>query len=150
MKHYKLTLIGALCAALIYLFSVIFQLEMFEALIALLDELEHMEIDEIIIPALIFAGFCIADILRRNKVNRVSKEKLKIYRAMVQSTHHVLNNFLNQMLLVKMKAEATPGFDPNVLTIYDQIVEDAQRQIHALSNITDISESSIHDSVRPK
>lgn len=150
MKQYKLTLIGIFCAVLLYLATIVFDLEMFEALIAMLDELEHLEIDEIIIPAFVFVGFVIADVLRRNKVNRVSKEKLKIYRAMVESTHHVLNNFLNQMLLVKMNAEAPPGFDPRVLEIYDQIVADAQNQIHALSNITEINESAIHDSVRPK
>ncbi|CUB04322.1 hypothetical protein [Marinomonas fungiae] len=150
MKQYKLTVIGIVCASLLYLISVLFNLEIFEALIVLLDELEHLEIDEIILPGFVLASFVIADVLRRNKVNRVSQEKLKIYRAMVQSTHHVLNNFLNQMLIVKMKAESTPGFDPKVLKIYDQIADEAQQQIHALSNISDVSEASIHESVRPK
>lgn len=150
MKNYLYTILGGCVALLIYLLSVIFNIELFEALITFLDELEHFEVDELLIPILVFVGFFIFDLLRRNKSNQVNKEKVKIYRAMVQSTHHVLNNFLNQMLIVKMKAESTPGFDPKVLKIYDKIVEDAQEQIRSLSNITHISEESIHDSVRPK
>ncbi|TCK08684.1 hypothetical protein [Marinobacterium mangrovicola] len=119
MKNYKLTIVGAAVALLIYLGSAAFQLELFELLIEFLDELEHLEVDELIIPLVIFVGFVVADSRRRNKANRINQEKMKIYQAMVQSTHHVLNNLLNQMLFVKMKAEDTPGFDPEVINIYE-------------------------------
>lgn len=135
---------------LVYLGSMVFKVELFELLLELLDELEHLEIDELIIPLLVFITFFVADSVRRSRADRIAKEKVKIYQAMVQSTHHVLNNLLNQMLFVKMKAEDTPGFDPEVIDIYDKIVEDAETQIHALSNVTTVSEESIHDSVRPK
>lgn len=150
MKNYKLTIVGAAVALLIYLGSAAFQLELFELLIEFLDELEHLEVDELIIPLVIFVGFMVADSRRRNKANRINREKMKIYQAMVQSTHHVLNNLLNQMLFVKMKAEDTPGFDPEVINIYEEIVDEAQSQIHALSNVASVSEESIHESVRPK
>ena len=69
---------------------------------------------------------------------------------MLASTHHVLNNFLNQMQIFKMTAERTPDFDPNVLTLYSRIMKDAKEQIDALGSITDIDEASIHNSVAPK
>lgn len=150
MKNYKLSIVGAALAGLIYLLSVALKLELFELFIEFLDELEHIEIDELFIPFLVFFGFLLADLMRRNKSNQLNNEKVKIYRAMVKSTHHVLNNFLNQMYIVKMKAESTPGFDPKVLDMYDRIVSDAQQQIHALSNVTHVNEDNIHDSVRPK
>ena len=54
------------------------------------------------------------------------------------------------MQLFKMTAEDTPGFDPDVLSIYDQIIRDASMQIDALGSITNIDESSIHAAVAPK
>ncbi|MBM6551782.1 hypothetical protein [Marinomonas ostreistagni] len=150
MKNYLYTFIGAGVALALYALTVIFDLELFEAMILFLDEMEHLELDEIIIPLVILIMFAVFDLMRRSKNNTMNKEKVKIYQAMVKSTHHILNNFLNQMLIVKMKAESTPNFDPRVLKIYDDIVAQAKRQIHALSNVTHVSEESIHDSVRPK
>ncbi|WP_417503912.1 hypothetical protein [Marinomonas gallaica] len=150
MKQYKYTVLGAILAGVVFLLTVLLDVELFEKLIFWLNELEHLEIDELIIPALIFMVFFVIDLVRRSKTNQLNSEKLKIYRAMVASTHHVLNNLLNQMLFVKMKAEDTPGFDPKVLKIYDTIVDDAKSQIEALSNVTEVNEDSITDSVRPK
>lgn len=150
MKNYKFSLIGAIVAALFFLISILFDIDFFEKLIHMLDELEHLEIDELIIPIIIFLVFFVADMVHRNKSNKLDHERLKIYRAMVSSTHHVLNNLLNQMLIVKIKAEDTPGFDPKTLRIYDDIVREAEEQIHSLSNVEHVTEEKIKESVRPK
>ena len=93
----------------------------------------------------------------QNKVMQVNtalqkseREKIRIYKAMIQSTHQILNNFLHQMTIFKLTAEDTPGFDHKVLALYEQIIEDATRQIAALSNITDIDEKSIRASIAPQ
>jgi hypothetical protein len=69
---------------------------------------------------------------------------------MVSSTHHILNNFLNQMQLFKLTAQDTPGFDPQILSLYDRIIKDATNQIEALSNIEKVNETTIQESVIPK
>ena len=69
---------------------------------------------------------------------------------MIESTHHILNNFLNQMMIFKLTAEDTPGFDHNVLSLYEKIIEDASTQIDTLSSITNIDEISIRASVAPQ
>lgn len=66
------------------------------------------------------------------------------------STHHILNNFLNNMQLFKITAEDTLEFDPDVLSLYDVVIKDTSAQIEALGNITTIEEESIHASVTPK
>jgi predicted PurR-regulated permease PerM len=83
-------------------------------------------------------------------LQKSEKEKIKIYKAMIKSTHHILNNFLNQMMIFKLTAEDTPGFDHNVLSLYEKIIEDATTQIDALSSITTIDEISICTSVAPQ
>ena len=124
--------------------------DFFERLVNLLNGLEEYEIDELIIPFFIFLVFAFVDAFKRNRINKVNAEKLKIYTAMMSSTQHILNNFLNQMQLFKLTAEDTPKFDPEVLALYDEIIDEAKMQISALGNVNHINESSIHDAVAPK
>lgn len=150
MKHYTLTLFGAALAIAILLITLIADIDLFEASIALLQKFETYEIDELIIPALIFLIFAFVDLSKRQKRQKIKFEKIKIYEAMMSSTHHILNNFINQILLFKITADKTPGFNPKVLALYDQIHKEATSQIQALGNISKIDEKSIHASVAPK
>lgn len=150
MKKYTFTVIGALLSASILIYTLVNDFDLFEQSLVYLHALEIFEIDEFIIPAVILVLCALFDMFRWRKEHKVEREKIKIYKAMMSSTHHVLNNFLNQMQLFKITAEATPDFDPEILGFYDQIMNDASAQIDALGSITKIDEISIHDSVAPK
>lgn len=69
---------------------------------------------------------------------------------MMSSTQHILNNFLNQMQLFKLTAEDTPKFNPEVLALYDEIIDEASMQITALGNVHHIDEIAIQEAVAPK
>ena len=150
MKEYKLTLVGLVTAMITLIGSLVIEGDLFEYVVSHLEKLEAYQLDELIIPALIFFIFVVFDALRRQKAQTVEIEKVKIYRAMLRSAHHVLNNFLNQMQLFKFEAKNNPDFNPEVLELYDQIMEDATMQIKALGSIDNIDEVSILDSVAPK
>ncbi|MEM7584476.1 MAG: hypothetical protein AAF560_13895 [Acidobacteriota bacterium] len=148
-KQQGLTLIGLGIAVSALLLTVIFDLDLFERSVGLLEALERYEVDELVIPLLIFLVFALLDQIKNRRSHAVELEKVKIYRAMLTSTHHILNNFLNQMRLFQLTAKDTPGFDPEVLAFYERIVEDASTQIEALGSITEIDEVSIKRSVIP-
>jgi hypothetical protein len=112
--------------------------------------MERYEIDEFIIPLFVFLVFTCLDLLKRQKQNKINQEKLSIYKAMLSSSHHVINNFLNQMQIFKITAEDTPEFDPDILKLYEGIIEKASEQIDSLGSITSINEESIFQSVAPK
>lgn len=150
MKEYKLTLIGLFVALLMSVAAIVFELELFEKLVALMHEIEHFEIDELILPVMVALIFAVIDLFRRHNRHKVEVEKVKIYQAMIFSTQHILNNFLNQMQLFKMRAETTPDFDQTVLKLYDRVIEDAQMQIQGLSSLTQVTEKEIKDAVTPK
>ncbi len=150
MTKYTLTLVGVSIAIAVLLFTKLTGFELFEAVVDFFVEIEHYELDEFVIPLGIVLVFALFDQARMRRSHRVEREKIKIYKAMLSSTHHILNNFLNQMLLVKLAAKETPGFDPKVLALYEQIVGDASTQIEALGSITRIDEVSIHKSVEPR
>jgi len=150
IKNHKLAFIGFIFAFLITLLSNIFELDPFDNLVLLFKSVEQYEIDEVFIGTVIFLLFLIVDLALWHRNQQIEVEKVKIYKAMIASSHHILNNFLNQMLIFKMTAEDTPGFDPNVLKLYDEIIEDAKRQLEALSSIKEITHKAIKESVFPK
>lgn len=150
MKKYKLTLIGLFLATIISSITLTFKLDLFELVIETLISLEEYEIDEFIIPVILLLVFSFFDQIRIQRLQKIEYEKVKIYRAMLESTRHILNNFLNQVQLFKITAENTPNFDPEVLSLYDVVIKDASIQIEALGSITNIDEKSIHESVEPK
>lgn len=150
MKKYKLTIVGIFLAFTVFSISIVFNIDLFEKVMETVESLERFEIDELIIPLFILLIFSFLDQIRRQNLQNVEKEKTKIYRAMMFSTHHILNNFLNNMQLFKMTAEDTPEFDPDVLSLYDVVIKDTSTQIEELGSITTIDELSIHASVTPK
>lgn len=147
---YKFTLIGAILSVCLLTAVLVLELELFERTIDVLAQLEKFEIDEFIIPSLIFFGFLFVDLNHRHHQTKVEAEKAKIYKAMIASVQHVLNNFLNQLLIFKMEAEETPGFDTEIIAMYDSIIAEAKGQIKKLSSVISIDEETIRNSVKPK
>jgi len=150
MKNYKYTCIGAGLACLIFLSAVIFDADLFESFVAVLNSLENHEVDEIVIPLFILLLFAAIDLLRKQRSLRIERERIKIYHAMMTSTGHVLDNIVQQLQMFKMTAERTPGFDSRVLSLYHVVMEDASLQLDKLSNLDRVDEDSIRSAVPAK
>ncbi len=142
IKH-KLILIGLVLSSTAYWTMVSHNFELFEKTTHFLNSFEKYELDEMLISFSFFSLFVVIDHINKKKVQDIELEKAKIYQAMLSSTHHILNNFLNQMQIFKFSAEETPEFPPDVLPLFDQIIEEASEKIEALSNITQVTEASI-------
>jgi len=149
-RRYKLTWLGFSIAVVILVYAHFVEVDPFDWLVAFFKTAEDYELDEIFIGAFIFLACLAADLLKQKRDRRVEREKVKVYQAMISSSHHILNNFLNQMQLFKITAENTPGFDKNVLGLYDRIMHEATEQIKALSNVSEVNEKHIKESVMPK
>jgi len=154
IQRYKLTILGMAVALLIPAIADWCETEPFEVVVRFLKSAERYELDEFFIGFFIFLCFLVVDLLRRQKQQKmekkIEKEKITIYTAMLSSAHHILNNFLNQMLLFKITAENTPGFDQHILSLFDTVMDEADQQIKKLGDITEIDEETIKDSVKPQ
>lgn len=140
----------ALAFSGVYLGAIfVLDLEVFEMFTDSLQAMEHYNVDEFVFPSLVIVIAIFSDALRRRRLNTIEFEKAKIYKAMITSVQHVMNNFLNQMQIFKMTADKTPGFDPRVLALYEVVIKDAMTQLHALSSVTRIDEQAIKTSVEP-
>lgn len=143
------TLTAILLSAVFLVLAHFAHFELFEFMIDQLQALEQYEVDEFIVPFIVTVIAFLTDVIRKNTVAMVEVEKAKIYKAMVFSVQHIMNNFLNQMQLFKMTADTTPNFDPRVLAMYDGVINDAKAQIAAISAVTDMKAAIILTSVKP-
>lgn len=82
------------------------------------------------------------------KVQKKEQEKSQIFCATISAVQHVLNNFLNQMMLFKLEAENSQDFDKGVLNIYDKVIDEAAEKVDSLSSVNELTEKKIIDSVQ--
>jgi hypothetical protein len=79
----------------------------------------------------------------------VNKEKYAIYNVMAQSAQHILNNFLNQMLLFELTAADIEEFPEEVKIIIKNVIKETANKVEQLSNIEDVSVEAIRKTVFP-
>lgn len=150
MQKYKWMLIGLTASAALWLATVVLDLDLFESFVFCLQQHEHLEFDELIFPAALFYIFLMIHLVRRHHKNRIEIERLRVYKATLNAMNHILNNFLQKMLLFKMTAEETKGFDPEILKQYDTIIDEATAQINALNCITKPDARTIFKTIEPR
>ena len=85
-----------------------------------------------------------------SKLIRKERDKYQVYESMLNASHHIINNFLNQMMLFRLEAEEHENFDKDILQIYDKIIDKATKQLKALENLPDLSQSSIERRLRER
>lgn len=152
LAKYRLTFIGLGAAIVTFWGAWIFQFDLTERFVLFLQSLylyEHIGVDELLLPLLILGLFALFDLSRRQRLQRVEQEKFHLYRAMLASNHHILNNFLNQLQIFRLTAEVTPGFPAHELILFDQIIKDTLRQLHNLETVTQVEGEDFDASVRP-
>jgi len=74
------------------------------------------------------------------------REKFAVFKKTVESVHHILLNYLNQMQLVTLEAERSKDFDKRVIVLSKDISEKATRELMKLHTIEIITSEHI-DSV---
>lgn len=83
-------------------------------------------------------------------LSRKEREKVEVYEAMLHSSHNILNNFLNQMQYVRLKAKECEGLDPQVLATFDEIVAEASGHIRQLERIPSLTKEDIEAAVQAR
>ena len=102
----------------------------------------------IIILIVLFGMF--ADYFSRKLlITQKQLEASRIYSSMINATHHILNNLLNQMQFFKTEAQKSKDFDQEVLTLYDDAIKEASELIERLSKVENITEENIWASIDP-
>ena len=80
----------------------------------------------------------------------MENEKQKIYLATIKGAQHVTNNLLNQLKIVELEIENNPAFDKEVLSMFQDMQNEASSLMRDLSSVDKINDKIILDSVYPK
>ncbi len=102
----------------------------------------------VIIFLLISFGF-FAD-LHAYRILVKEREKREIYKAMINASQHILNNFLQSMTLFRDVAENSSDIDENIIKLYDQTINSATTQLNNLKDIENPNKESIEEKFLPK
>ncbi len=81
---------------------------------------------------------------------KTEKEKEKIYLATIYGAQHVINNLLNQLQLVDLEIKNHPDFDKNIASLFDDMLKESNILMEQLSDVHQMDEGSIKESVYPK
>ncbi|RZS90732.1 hypothetical protein [Aquimarina brevivitae] len=149
MNRYRLTIVGSVLAISIYLINNFLEINIFTYVLNFFASLEKSILELIVLLGIVVL-FVSIDYYRNSRESQLEKAKRNIYKAMLCSSHHILNSFLYQMDIFKITAEHTPGFDAKTLAFYEDIVDDTSDKIQSLSNLKSIDEFSIKTSVMTK
>lgn len=84
------------------------------------------------------------------KITKKEQEKNEIYISMLNANQHILNNFLQAMMLFRSAAEKSKDIDPKILTLYDKAIKNTVTQINNLHDIQEPSKKNIEDRFLPK
>jgi len=150
MRKNKLTLVGLGISILLYFIIGLLNIDLFETVINAMWSLEVIEIDEFVIPLLIFIVFLFIDQSRKHEQYRIEAEKAKVYQAMLQANQHIFNNFLNKIEFYRLKSEETDNYTEEINSLFDKIIAGTLDQVKALSQLESINENSITNCYNPK
>lgn len=85
-----------------------------------------------------------------HSIERKEQEKGEIFTATIGAVHHILNNFLNKMMLFRMRAEESRNIEPEILALYDRVIDETQTEIAKLSSVAELTEEKIREAVLPR
>ena len=77
-----------------------------------------------------------------NEIIKKDAEKNDVYMAMLGVTHHILSNFLKNILLFRSDTENSKAFNTDVLKIYDQVMDDTIAQIKNLEDMKSVQQEN--------
>lgn len=78
-------------------------------------------------------------------IDRIMHKQLEVarmYSSMVHSSHHILNNLINQMQLFELEAKRCSDFDKDIIVFYDKAIKEASDLADTLAKISDIPDSN--------
>lgn len=77
------------------------------------------------------------------------QEKHEIFNATLHSTHHIVNNLLNQMIFFKMKAKESNAFDAETTELFEEVMKEGGELLKKLGAVKELTEDSIMASIAP-
>jgi hypothetical protein len=139
IRNFKYTGAGGLLGLGVVVYGFLLQKDVFEYLLAVLDYLEHLEIDEFLIAgALLLVGlvFDLSGIQReKERTIELQDQRLKVLQATVRTVQDIVNNFLNNLLLFRLEAEESRALSDTSLQQMESLIVETGDKLKALGEL---------------
>lgn len=112
------------------------------------SDLNELWMRSIIIFLLVSFGLY-ADI-HSKKIADIERDKNEVYISMLNANQHILNNFLQAMMLFRSAAEDSDEISEEILILYDKTIANTISQINNLHGIAEPSKKTIEERFLPK
>ncbi|MCG8433079.1 MAG: hypothetical protein MJA83_03480 [Gammaproteobacteria bacterium] len=145
------TVLALIVGTLIYLASLFLNVEIFEYLHVFLLEMEHLEIDELLLIILMLLVASLIDLhnayARRLEAEKIARVKLHTLQTTMRTVQDIVGNSLNNLLLFKIEAEKSNALDEKHLQDLDNLIYGTSEKINKLANITVVVEKPAGDAM---
>lgn len=151
MKKSFFTIITVIIAILFWLFDTsvhyfLYKESVFELIPSDVNELWMRTV----ICLLIISLGILADRFTKRLVKKERQhEAIQIHKATVASSQHILNNFLQTMILLRDEAKRSQDFNQELVEYFDRSIKEASDLLNRLTNIEKINCENIDAVVHP-
>ena len=151
VREYRATCVCAALGAALYILSLAFDIDIFEATLELLQKHEHVEADEIVLAAVMLAGGLLADLvrirLRRDHELEIQRQRLRVLKATMRTVQDIVNNALNGLVLMRLEGESGKPLDRESLRLMDSIIYETSQKLKELGDLDDTPEKEIDSGI---
>ena len=71
----------------------------------------------------------------------IESQRLRVFQATMRTVHDIVNNFLNNLQLVRLEAEGRLPLE--MVTLFDEMIADASEKLRALGNLEKVTEKQM-------
>lgn len=136
---FKDTVAGGIVGIGIVVYGFLSEKDIFEYLSAVLEYLEHLEIDEFLIAGgSISAGLLLDLLLNKRQKERyieLQEQRLRVLRATMRTVQDIVNNFLNSLSLFRLEAEDRGALSESSLQMMDSLIQETSARLNALGEL---------------
>ena len=151
LKSYPATLVSLLAGGLLFAVSIIFNLDFFELFVQSLHNMEHFEIDEIIIPLFITLIGVSIDVYKisidKRNAAQLSEAKLESLQTTMRTVQDIVGNSMNNLILYTMEAKETGTLSEQSINDLENLINNTAKKIDRLASIKEIRERKLEDKI---
>lgn len=89
-------------------------------------------------------------ILKKEQVIKLQQQKILTLKLILNAVQHIVNNFLNHFLIVKLEIKKNGTVKEATLALLDSSIEEAKNQLKILEDIKDPDSSESYNDIYPK
>ena len=143
IRHFRGTILGVSGATILLIIDLYFNLDFSEWLVRLARSTEKWEFDEIILcSVLAFIGMgidLINSVERSVQKRRLHAARVEVMEKALNKTQHIVNNYLNEMLLFKILLDEHRRLTPEELARFESSIYHASEELRKIEKLEDLN-----------